>query len=252
MKKKPATRDHSTKKTIAVISLIITTFLLITIILLGAILNQGRERYINEQLQSIQNDFGNMETLSLMADSYDKKMSCLAIKKQLKDLDGRLWKLGEKLEKYKSASEEFYEDEYYKKQKRVFNENQVYYYLLMRKMMKKCNLSKETILFFYKNSEECEKCEDQSFILSDINKKDDEDGKQELAIFSFDMDLNLSTINVLADYYEINKFPCIVIDEEKHCGIKGERFIMEEVCHNSTGLYVCDIYAEKFNDFNNY
>lgn len=244
-------QDPKVRRTIAITSLVITGFLLISIILMGAILNQEREEYIDEQFQGIHNDFNNMEALSLMAESYDNKMACLAFEKQLKELDGSIWKLGEKLEKYKSASEEFYKDEYYQRQKKIFNENQVYYYLLMKKMVEKCNISKKTILFFYKNSAECEKCDDQSFILSDINRLDDDDGHQEMAIFSFDMDLNISTINILSRYYEIDEYPCIIIEEKKYCGIRGERLIMEKICQEPENLYICDLYAKKHKDFSN-
>ncbi|MGM5482451.1 MAG: hypothetical protein ACQESF_03235 [Nanobdellota archaeon] len=238
------------KKTLALISLIITVFLFLTIIFMGSILNDEREEYIDTQFKNIHNDFNNMEALSLMAESYDNKMACLAFEKQLKDLDGNIWKLGEKLEKYKAASEEFYKSEYYQKQKRIFNENQAYYYLLMRKMVEKCNISKSTILFFYKNSDVCEKCDDQSFILSDINKRDDDDGNQEMAIFSFDSDLNISTINILERYYEIKQYPCLIIEGEKYSGIRGEKFIMQKVCESNKELYVCELYTKKNKDFN--
>ncbi|MFW5991132.1 MAG: hypothetical protein ACOCZ6_02715 [Nanoarchaeota archaeon] len=240
------------KKVLAVSALVITIFLFATILLIGSIFNSKREDYINSQFKDMQNEFNTMETLSIMAESYDNKMACIAFEEQLKDLDKNIWKLGEKLERYKAASEEFYEDKYYKEQKKVFNENQLYYYLLMKKMVERCNISKSTVLYFYRNSADCDKCDDQSFILSDINRRDDEDGKKEVAIFSFDMDLNLSTLNAMVRYYDINQYPCVVIDEEKYCGIRGEKFIMQKICENKSDLYICNIYKEKFDDFNNY
>ncbi|MFW5879639.1 MAG: hypothetical protein ACOCUV_02315 [bacterium] len=238
-------QDSNVKRTIALTSLVITCFLLISIILMGAILNKEREQYLDSQFQDIHNEFNNMETLSLMAESYDNKMACLAFEKLLKDLDGSIWKLGEKLEKYKSASEEFYKDEYYQRQKKIFNENQVYYYLLMKRMVERCNISKKTVLFFYQNSADCKKCDDQSFILSDINKLDDDKGEQEIAIFSLDMDLNISSTKILTRYYDINEYPCVVIGEDKYCGIRGEKFIMEKICEDTQDLHICELYESK-------
>lgn len=234
------------KKFLAIVSLFITIFLFATIVLVGSLMNQKREEYIDNQFDRLYEDFKSMQTLFLMADSYDNEMACLAFETKLKDLDTYVWKLGEKIDKYRSASEEFQKDKYYLTQKVIFNENEVFYLLLMRSMINKCNLSKEVIMFFYQNSADCKKCDDQSFILADINTLDDDKGNQEVAVFSFDMDLNVSELNLLAKYYKVDQYPCVVIGEEPYCGIQDKNFIIEKICNNYPDMMICELHsAEK-------
>jgi len=230
------------KKRLAIISFGITVFLLITIILLGSVLNNEREETLTEQFDMMSEDFNNMQILFLMSESYDNELACLAFENKLKELDTTIWTLGEKIDKYRTASEEFMKDPYYLEQKKSFNENEVFYFLLMKRMIDRCNISKEVLLFFYQNSADCKKCDDQSFILADINELDDEDGRQEVAIFSFDMDLNISTVSLLSKYYKTSNYPCIVMNEEVYCGIQDKNFIMNKICTNQPRLYICSIY----------
>ncbi len=232
------------KKTIAIASLTITLVIFITILFIGNLLDTKREEKIDSEFEQIFREFRNMETLFLMTEFYDDKMACLAFEEKLKELDETIWEMGKRLERYRSASEEFYESGYYKKQKKAFNENQVYYYLLMKRMIEECDIKKSTILFFYADSSECDKCDDQSFILSDINELDNERGKYEVAVFPLDMDLNITTINLLHSYYEVEKLPCLIIDEEKHCGIRGSNFIVEEICKKDD-YYLCDLHKKR-------
>lgn len=227
------------KKYIALVSLLITSIILVSILLIGSFFDNKREEYINRQFQDFANDFNNMQVLFLMSDIYDDEMVCLALEKKLKDLDVNIWKIGEKLDNYRIATEEFQKSEYYKNQKRIFNENEVSYFLLLRKMIKKCNISKQIILFFYRNSADCKKCDDQSFILSDINELDDKKKNKEIAIFSFDMDLNLSTVNILSEYYNTKNTPCVIINDESYCGIRDKKFIMEKICKDDPNLLIC-------------
>lgn len=233
------------KKVLAIVSLFITIFLFATIVLVGSLMNEKREDYIDSQFDRLSEDFKSMQTLFLMADSYDNEMACLAFETKLKDLDRYVWKLGEKIDKYRSASEEFQKDKYYLTQKVIFNENEVFYLLLMRSMINKCNLSKEVIMFFYQNSEDCKKCDDQSFILADINTLDDDKGEQEVAVFSFDMDLNITELKLLSQYYKVDQYPCVVIGEENYCGIQDKNFIIEKICEKHPEMKICELHKKK-------
>lgn len=230
------------KKYLLGLSLLITVFIFLTLMVIGVILNEGRENYLDKKTQDIQNDFMEMQIFDMMAETYSRDMACLAFKSKLKKLDHSVWELGDRIESYQAASEEFFKDPYYYEMKETYNENEVYYYLILKNTIERCNLSKEVILFFYKNEEECRKCDDQSFILSDINREDDDDGQQEIAIFTFDTDLNVTTVNLLSEYYSIVDYPCVVINETPYCGIRGEQFIMDRVCENSPELYICGEY----------
>jgi hypothetical protein len=215
------------KKRIFVISFLITVLLLSAILLLGKFLDDSRKTYVNEQMQII-NDLNELQVYSLMTDVYGDKMACVAFNKKLEQWDKSLWALGSKLEKYRVATEEFQKDPFYLEQKKKFNDNEVLYLMFLTKVKKDCDLNQDIISFFYQNSVDCKKCDDQSYILTDI--KMELEGN--VSIFSFDVDLGLQNTQILLDYYSINQYPCIVINEEKYCGIQDSKFIMSKLQTN--------------------
>lgn len=227
------------KRLIFIFSFLITVFLLLTVFMMGSIMDKSRTDYIDDKYANMARDIYRLQSFFLLSEAYDNEMACLAFENKLKELDKTVWELGETIEKYRQASEEFQKDEYYLEKKKVFNENEVFYYLLMRKMMKQCNLSKHTILYFYSDSDSCKKCDDQSFILTDLKKDDEEAGKEEIAIFSFDMTLNISTLDLLKRYYDIEEYPCLVINEEPYCGIRGQEFIQDKICESDPDMNLC-------------
>jgi hypothetical protein len=228
------------KKNIAILALAITLFLFISVIFLGIILNNKREDKINAEVKKMYDDFRGMEMLSLIIENYDNDMICIAFESKLKDLDSYIWKLGEDIDKYRIATEEFQKDEYFLTQKKEFNENEVFYYLMMKKMITQCNIKKEPMLFFYQNSADCKKCDDLSFVLNDINEMDDKQGKNEISIFSFDIDLNITSINILNQYYKINQYPCIAFSDNKIlCGMQDKEVIIDKICSINPNISIC-------------
>ncbi len=231
-------------KRIALASFFITVFLLLLLIIFGSFLDSNRERALNEEFNKLSNDINDMQLLTLISQSYNQKMVCLAFSYELKNLNSYIWELGDKIDKFRAASEEFAKSKYYLDKKKLFNQQEMIYYLLLKSMNEKCNISKEIILFFYQNAQDCKKCDDQSFILGDITNLDDKiNGEDsELAVFSFDLDLNLSSINLLRDYYSLYNPPCIVYDEKAYCGIQDKKTIMTMICDKRPDLNVCKDY----------
>lgn len=212
------------KKSLFLIAFLITVVIFATVLIVGDIMNDSRKDYVNEQMQII-TDLNELQVYSLMTEVYGDKMACVAFKKKLETWDKSLWELGSKLEKYRAATEEFQKDEFYLEQKRKFNENELLYLLFLTKVKEECKLEQDIITFFYQNSEDCRKCDDQSFILTDIKM----DMEENVSIFALDTDLNLTNVNILREYYEINEYPCIIINEDKYCGIRDKEFIMEKL-----------------------
>ena len=212
------------KKNLFIVAFVITVFLLSIILIIGSVLNESRKTSVTDQMQII-TDVSQLQTYSLMTDVYGDKMACLAFKSKLSEWDKSLWDLGIKLESYRTATEEFQKDPFYIEQKQKFNDNEVLYLMFLTKVKKDCNLTQNVISFFYQNSQDCKKCDDQSFILTDIKQ----DLGSNISIFSFDEDLNISNTNILTDYYEIKEYPCIVINEEKYCGIRDKNFILSKL-----------------------
>jgi hypothetical protein len=234
-----AVKQKSVTTRLLVLAFVVTVFMLLSLVAIGILLDRGRENYIDSQVSRLSRDFSNMQAYDLLAQSYDDKMACLAFESKLIEMDYYVWQLGEKIDSYRSASEEFQKDQYYISQKKLFNENEIYYMLLLNRMTSKCNLSKHIILFFYQNSVDCKKCDDQSFILRDINLLEENDPQKSVAVFSFDYDLNITTINLLTKYYQVDQFPCIIIDGKRFCGITDRQFIITRICEADPAANVC-------------
>lgn len=225
------------KKRIFGLAFLITAFLLVTILLLGNLLNTERKDYISDQMRIV-DDMNEIQTYLLMSDVYGQKLACLAFKQKLNEWDNTLWNLGARLERYRSATEEFQTDPFYLSQKKSFNENQVLYMSFLTKVKKDCDFNTSIISFFYKNSDDCPKCDDQSFVLTDIKRE----LGNEVSIFSFDTDLDINNLRLFVQYYEIGEYPCVVINEQKFCGMQDKKFIIRKLCEQSS-LSVCEGYA---------
>jgi hypothetical protein len=225
------------KKRLFVVAFLITLSLLLTIILLGGVMNNQRKQYVEDQMTTIA-ETNEVQTYLLMSDVYGQKLACLAFKKKLSEWDKSIWDLGMRLESYRIATEEFQKDPFYLDQKRRFNENEVIYMTFLTKINEDCELNASIISFFYQNSEECRKCDDQSFVLTDIKRELGD----EVSIFSYDTDLNISNVNLLSEYYNIDKYPCIVVNEQKFCGIQDKTFIMRKLCEKAN-ISMCPKYA---------
>ncbi len=217
------------KKSIFWLSVAITLFLFSSMLMLGSFMDSQREKIVKSQFNRMYKDMLSLQIISLIDDS-DKELQCIAFKEKMKELDEYIWDLGKKIDEYRIATEEFQKDPFYKEQKMLFNENEIIYYLIMKRFVEKCSLKKQILLFFYRNSKDCKKCDDQSFVLTELSLDDDKLGNN-IAIFSFDLDLNLTTVNILADYYNIKTPPCIVFsDNNTKCGIMGKKEIIDEIC----------------------
>ncbi len=214
------------------IAFLITLFLFLSLFFLGTIMNKDRKDFINEKMQNMYNNLNEMQIFLLMSETYGQEMACLASSAKLRELDKTIWNLGMKIDQYRVASEEFQRDPYYYEQKSIFNENEVFYLMLLTKLQHECGLNKTIISFFYRNSADCKKCDDQSFILTDLKRKYDE----QLSVFSFDLDLNLTSVHLLAEFYNITTTPCLVINDKTFCGIRSLDFVKNQTCLHTPSL----------------
>ncbi len=221
-------------KNLFVYAFLITLILFLSMLFLSRYMDDKRQAYIDENVQLMYNKFNEMQVFLLMSETYGDEMACLAFDKKLKELDKSVWSLGQKIDEYQRATEEFQKDPYYLNQKRVFNENEVFYLMLLTKLKEKCGINKAIISYFYKNSKECGKCDSQSFVLADIHNE----LKDEVSIFNFDADLDSKTIELLKEYYKIDSYPCLVVNENKFCGFKDKKEVINLIC-NSTNISAC-------------
>jgi hypothetical protein len=218
-----------TNKRIFIIAAIITVMLFISIYSLNLFLNSQRERVIIDKMKDLLEEYQEIQALSLMSDVFGKEMTCLSLESRLTQMDKTLWDTGIKIDRYREATEKFITDPFYLEQKKKFNRNEIIYFSLLQNMKQWCTFNQTTILYFYKKKEECPKCDAQAFVLTDLNREID----PEIAIFSFDSNLELPSIKTLELFYDVNEYPCIVIENSTYCGLHDKNEMIDLLCTHS-------------------
>ncbi len=90
-------------------------------------------------------------------------------------------------------------------------------YLLLKKVGEKCDSPPVFILYFYSNKGDCSDCQRTGYALTYLRSE-----YPQLRIYSFDYNLDLSTIKTLIAMYGIkNNLPAIVINGEVYYGFRG-------------------------------
>lgn len=93
---------------------------------------------------------------------------------------------------------------------------QVKDFLLAKRIGERCKQTISTIFYFYGNKESCVDCLKQGFVLDALRKK-----YPTLRVYSFDYDLDLSTVRALKSIYKIeNVLPSLVVQGKTVSGFK--------------------------------
>lgn len=221
-------------KKIFISAAFITAALLLVIYYFNFFLNTQRERVVTERMQEILDEYQEIQTLSLMSNVFGREKACISLESTLAHLDKTIWDAGIKIDRYRQVTEEFTKDPFYVRQKKNFNRNEVVYFSMLKEMKDWCLFNQTIVLYFYKKKEDCPKCDDQSFVLTDINKDID----AEIAIFSFDVDLGLPSVDTLQLFYNITSYPCIVVEESTYCGLYDKNNLLRILCSHKN-LSVC-------------
>ena len=91
-------------------------------------------------------------------------------------------------------------------------------YLLTKQIAKKCGLQPATILYFYSNKHgSCPDCRKEGLVLTDLRKN-----YPGIRVYSFDYDLDLSTLDTIESIHKINEnLPALVINGETYHGFQS-------------------------------
>ncbi|MCH8004410.1 MAG: hypothetical protein IH934_07325 [Nanoarchaeota archaeon] len=222
-------------KGIFIAAAIITVMLFISIYSFNLFLNTQRERVVIERMEEVLDEYQELQALSLMSDVFGKEMTCLSLKSRLAHMDKTLWDTGIKIDKYREVTEKFITDPFYLNQKRKFNRNEIVYFLMLQNMKQWCQFNQTTILYFYQKKEDCPDCDAQSFVLTDLNKEID----PEIAIFSFDSNLELPSIQTLELFYDVASYPCIVVENSTYCGLHNKNDLISILCDHNKNISIC-------------
>jgi hypothetical protein len=87
-------------------------------------------------------------------------------------------------------------------------------FLLNKRIADRCNKPIATILYFYTDKDHCPDCVKQSYVLDALRGR-----YKNVRVYSFDYDLDLSTVKALRTIYDVtDTLPAVVIDGVTHSG----------------------------------
>ncbi len=99
--------------------------------------------------------------------------------------------------------------------KRYYSLLQIKDLLLMQRVSEKCSLNPVFILYFYSNEGDCEECEEQGYVLTELTRE-----YPQLRVYSFDYNLSLSPLRTLLQIYNVgDTLPALVIKGDVYSGI---------------------------------
>jgi hypothetical protein len=226
------------KKRIFGVAFIITVVLLSGILFSNVLLNDKREDVVLERMNAMIKEYEEMQTLFFLSEYFGEESTCLALESMLSSMNKDLWDLGVQIDEYRQASEEFTRSPFYVDQKKTFNQRAVLYFSMLKRLKDMCNVDQAVVTFLYKNSEDCPRCDQQSFVLSDIRHDLEKEKRgSELALFSFDVDLNLPSIDLLVKFYNVTEYPCVIIEDTPFCGLHDKNEMKEIICNNASLCY---------------
>ncbi len=222
-----------------VIGFLITLFILGAVIFSNSLMNNQREDTVVTKMSTIVKDYEDMQTVLLMSELLGQESGCIALESMIAKMNTGLWDLGKRIDEYRKVTEEFATDPFYLAQKKEFNRQEVLYFSMLKSMNERCNLNQTIISYFYKKKEECPDCDAQSFVLQDIKQDlENRNRENEIAIFSFDTDLDLVTIELLTKFYNISSYPCMMIENSSYCGLYDKNRLIDTLCTYSN-LSIC-------------
>lgn len=227
------------KKRLFVAGFFITLLMLVTILFSNFLMSNLREDAVIDRMATMLQSYEEMQTLLIMADFFGEESTCIALESLLMGMNEDLWELGIKIDQYRQVTEEFTRSPFYFEQKKLFNQRAILYFSMLKQMHEMCNVNQLLMTFFYIKSEDCPNCDAQSFVLTDIRMDLERINRSdELALFSFDVDLNLPTVNLLLKHYNITEFPCVLVEDDVFCGLRNKNEVRSIICDRD-GNTIC-------------
>jgi len=204
---------------------IFTLVVFISGVLLGYFLESNRINEIRREYRDIEKEWADAKIQSTFYQLMKPDFCEQAIKENLNFAD-RVYREGLKLEKYEKANritdEILYDKEKYVLLKLEFWLNSVY-------LKEKCKTNYTNLIYFYvQNPDLVQKAaqDTQAKILKELKDKYGSD----LMLIPLPIDLDIATINILKDVYNINNVPAILINEKnKLTGVNSVEEIEMEI-----------------------
>lgn len=210
-KMKISRKNINTKRYILVF--FVTVFVFLIGNLVGMSLENTRNIYIYEKIKESNFDIGELTSLGNVMNyliENERNMSCSDLKKIFLTSLDYLSYTEKKILSFSKQTEYTIED--FSDLKKVYNEKVISFWLLSQKINSICEEKLNTIIYFYSNLN-CDNCEEQGIYLDYLKKK----YKQDILIFSLDMDLQSTSSGILKEvYFEKKEYPLLYINGKSY------------------------------------
>lgn len=177
-------------------------------IYVGLVISKEKVSYLESSLRESEQDFERYQTIIMLQDNLPER-SCDILSYRSQQLVPKISELGAKLENY-DRTKKFEHPEKFEDLREDYTLLYIRYWLQMKKMREECDTNITTMLYLF-DAKNCSSCEPQGKIL-DYWKKQYE---KSLLIFPLAVDLELDSVKMIQNAYNINELPAMIINENQ-------------------------------------
>jgi len=201
-------------------------------LLFGLWIGQEKVDALTQTTLDLESSIDNAELQFAMLDILEPEIACNYLIKSANELGKESDKLALEVERYENAQK--ISEKEFSALKKQYTSTIIRNWITLEKIKETCEGEYTTLLYFYSN-EQCNDCESQGIILTDMKDELSED----IMIFALDAHLNMMIVNTLRDSYNIYSYPSIVIDNEKYSGLVSIEELTDILCEQNEKLEIC-------------
>jgi len=229
VKKNGEFKKQTNVKTL-VSALLIAGLLFGTGVYTGFSINKERLSAIESDLKNALRGIEDFQLQFLFLDVLGGEASCPLLADSLKNINDQAYEIGRKLTENNPETGEITDYNYYTDLSERYSRILTSYWLLATKMKTVCKSQSKTVVFFIEknacNNQNPNLCDAQGFVLDNLKRTYDD----KLLIFTFHADLKEPSIKVLKDYYKVEKYPTLIIEEKKYEGFQDKGTLIRLLC----------------------
>ncbi len=211
-------------------ALIISALLFGTGVYTGYTINKERLSAIEIDLKDVIRSIEDFQLQFLFLDTLGGEATCPLLSDSLKNINKQSYEIGRKLTENNPDSGEITDYNYYEDLTERYSRILTSYWLLATKMKAICKSQSKTVIFFIEkdacNKQSPNMCDAQGFVLDNLKRTFDD----KLLVFTMHADLKEPSVKVLREYYQVSKYPTLIIEGKKHEGFTDKETLLRILC----------------------
>lgn len=211
-------------------ALIIAGLLFGTGIYTGYTINKERLSSIEVDMRDILKNIEDFQLQFLFIDTLGGEATCPLLSDSLNKINKQSYEIGRKLTENDPEKGEITDYNYYEGLRERYSRTLTSYWLLATKMKEVCKSQTKTIIFFIEkdpcNKQTPNMCDAQGFVLDNLKRTFD----NKLLVFTLHTDLKEPSVKVLREYYKVESYPTLIIEEKKYAGFQDRDTTLKILC----------------------